>query len=67
MPPEQSETGLIDPDRVMVSPATTGLGLTWMTTGPAHAGAASSVSVPTVAAKTKAAMMRTGRMATPPG
>jgi uncharacterized membrane protein YdcZ (DUF606 family) len=49
-------------------PATTGLGLAWTVTGgvvgAAHTGAASSVSIPTVAANTTAAMILAGRMAT---
>src|SRR6266540_4089330 len=67
---EPAESGPTDPDRVTVSPAAIELGLTWTlaggVVGAAHAGAASSVSVPTVAANTRAAMMRTGRMATSP-
>src|SRR6266487_6844784 len=71
---EQSEpaaSGPTDPDTVTASPATAGLGLTWMTTGgvvdAARAGAASGVSTATIAANRRLALMRTGRMATSPG
>jgi hypothetical protein len=66
---EQSEpaaSGPTDPDMVTAWPATTGLGLTWTTTGgvmgAAHAGAACSVSIPTMAANMTAAMILAGRM-----
>src|SRR6266700_3408422 len=67
---EPALSGPTDPDTVTVCPATTGLGLTWTTTGvvvdAAHAGAASGVSMATVTANRRAAMMRTGRIATSP-
>src|SRR6266496_3978226 len=72
-PDEHSEAAAsrpTDPDMVTVCPATTGLGLTWTTAGvvvdAAHAGVASGVSMATVAANKRAAMMRTGRIATSP-
>jgi hypothetical protein len=53
---------------VTVWPAVTGLGLAWTATGgvrdSADAGAASSVSIPTVAANRTAAVILAGRMAT---
>jgi hypothetical protein len=60
-----TDSGLpTDPDRVTLSPAATDLGLTWSLTGSedAPAGAVRNVRM----AKTIAAMMRIGRMATPP-
>jgi hypothetical protein len=61
---EPAEFGPTDPDKVTLSPAVTDFGLTWSLTGSerAHAGALRRVRM----TNTTAAMMRTGRMATPP-
>jgi hypothetical protein len=60
---EPAESGPTDPDTVTLCPAATELGLTWRVAsaaGAAHAGTVRSVRM----AKTTAAMIRTGRMAT---
>jgi hypothetical protein len=63
-------SGPTDPDRVTDCPATTGLGRAWTTTAmlveAAAAGAAETARVPAVAASTKAARRRTGRMVISP-